>query len=178
MRSLLSRFDKRLTHFVEAWPPWVRPYMLVASVVGLPIVTVSVGVVITLMGIFYSNKSLFYAGTLVMVALGVGSVLKLALRRKRPLTDYVLAMRIKSFSFPSGHSLGAVVSFGFFAYLIWISLPFAAGLSMALFTTLLCFIIGVSRVYLGAHYPSDVIAGWMLGLLALAVIIGSVQPTL
>ena len=178
MYSLLHKFDTRFTHFIQAWPAWVRPCMLVSSIIGLPVVTLSVGVVIAFFGVLFSNTSLFYAGTFALAALGVGSVLKLALRRKRPLTDYVLAMRIKSFSFPSGHSLGSVVSFGLFAFLIVPSLPAALGLGVSVIIALLCFSIGISRVYLGAHYPSDVVAGWMLGLLALIVIIGSLQPRL
>nr|MBA3659285.1 phosphatase PAP2 family protein [Gemmatimonadales bacterium] len=96
--------------------------------------------------------------------------LKLLYARARPAPwfDYPLPA---SYSFPSGHALFAACFFGGLAVLLshrlvhrwarivtWLAALFFIG------------IIGVSRVYLGVHYPSDIVGGWTIGLLWVAAV--------
>lgn len=68
------------------------------------------------------------------------------------------------FSFPSGHSLGSLVFYGFVAYLITRSSQKRAVKYLSLTVlSLLIILIGTSRIYLGAHFPSDVLAGFIAG---------------
>ena len=70
----------------------------------------------------------------------------------------------QGYSFPSGHSSGAVTVYGSIAYheknkkWLWI----VAGV--------LSFLVGFSRVYVGAHFPTDVLCGWVLGALIIVII--------
>jgi membrane-associated phospholipid phosphatase len=89
---------------------------------------------------------------------------------------YVAHMRIHSYSFPSGHSFGATVFYGLLAYLAWSRLPHPWNLLVVLLLVLLIILVGLSRVYLGAHFPSDVVVGWLLGGLSLFVIIKYIRP--
>ncbi|MFD1032537.1 phosphatase PAP2 family protein [Metaplanococcus flavidus] len=68
------------------------------------------------------------------------------------------------FSFPSGHSLGSLVFYGFLAYLFVRSTQ-KRGVKYLALTVLgiLIILIGTSRIYLGAHFPSDVLAGFIAG---------------
>lgn len=69
-----------------------------------------------------------------------------------------------SFSYPSGHSMTAIAFYGFLIYLInhySLNGLLKSGITILLVT--LIFFIGLSRIYLGAHYPSDVIAGYVAG---------------
>lgn len=71
----------------------------------------------------------------------------------------------RNFSFPSGHSLGSVVCYGLFVYLVLLPLvrrprPRLAVVAAA---AILVLLVGFSRVYLRAHYPSDVVAGFAVG---------------
>jgi membrane-associated phospholipid phosphatase len=68
------------------------------------------------------------------------------------------------FSFPSGHSMGSVIFYGFIIYLIVrSSLSAAAKWSLSTLGVILFLLIGISRIYLGAHFPTDVLAGQMAG---------------
>lgn len=176
MRSLLHHFDTRLTHGIQHLPSWVEPIMTTASFVGKPIFTTGICMLIGGLGLFWHNVKLFYAGCVGVVTIAIGVLLKLLLARERPFTDYVLNMRLDTPSFPSGHAVGSTIAYGLAAYLLFYLLPAPWNYVAAGFLVLLIIIIGVSRVYLGAHYPSDVLAGWLLGLAGLAVVILLIKP--
>jgi undecaprenyl-diphosphatase len=68
------------------------------------------------------------------------------------------------FSFPSGHTAGSLVSFGLLAWLVCMTTRHRTVRATAWLTAaLLTVAVGLFRVYLGVHYPSDVIGGWILG---------------
>lgn len=173
---MLNKFDVDMTKRIQAWPGFVRPLMQLASFLGQPPFTIGIGFLAVGLGWGGANYPLLYAGGMVLFTLLVGSAVKIVMRRTRPVTEYVSRMWFKSYSFPSGHSVGAVVAYGLIAYLAW---QFASPLTYAIagVAVVLMALIGISRVYLGAHYPTDVIAGWLLGAAGLMVIT-IVQPSL
>ena len=81
------------------------------------------------------------------------------------------------FSFPSGHSSGAVVAYGMPAYVLARFVPARLHLPMALATVALAFSIGVSRIFLRVHFASDVVAGFATGTAWLLVCITSMELT-
>lgn len=103
---------------------------------------------------------------LVIVLLPLASLLKIFIRRKRPATLYVNNMKVKSYSFPSSHAYSSALACGYFAILCAMN----GAILVAPFILAVAVVVGVSRVVVGAHYPSDVIAGWALGLVVLACI--------
>lgn len=103
----------------------------------------------------------------VILLLPLATVVKLFFRRARPATLYVSNMRIKSYSFPSSHAYSAALAGGYLATLVWPVSVLAGAMMLAI-----ALLIGVSRVRIGAHYPTDVVAGWMLGLTVLLLIVG------
>jgi membrane-associated phospholipid phosphatase len=114
---------------------------------------------------------------LLVVAIGgaalIDTALKLHFRRIRPTVPWALVTE-HSFSFPSGHSVGAVVLYGAITYLIWRHLhDFAQRAAVIAFALLLIAGIGLSRVYLGVHYPTDVAAGYLVGFLWLLSLIAA-----
>ena len=88
------------------------------------------------------------------------TLLKLLFRRARPEVFFGLTAP-RTYSFPSGHSMLSACFFGVLAALVTIRMAsYARKLAVWAAATLATLLIGLSRVYLGVHYPSDVLAGY------------------
>jgi undecaprenyl-diphosphatase len=101
------------------------------------------------------------AAFVILILLPSATIVKHAFRRQRPPTIYAGGMKIKSYSFPSSHAYCSALGGVFLGIMAVRSEDIV--LAIALFV--LPIIVGISRIYVGAHYPSDVIAGWMSGIL-------------
>ena len=97
-----------------------------------------------------------------VVAIVVNPILKQIFARARP-TLFEVLKRPDTYSFPSGHSMSAMVIYGGLAAVIIALRPASRPLVVICAGILICG-IGFSRVYLGAHWPMDVLAGWASGV--------------
>ena len=106
---------------------------------------------------------------LVTVLQDVGALLKMLVERARPSVESVEVWRtISSYSFPSGHTLGATLIFGFlFLAAGHLALPNQARRCLQGFSLAVIVLMGLSRVQVGAHWPTDVLAAYLLGALLL-----------
>jgi membrane-associated phospholipid phosphatase len=103
----------------------------------------------------------------------LGAVVKLVVHRVRPTADLVnVFSKLNDYSFPSGHVLLFTAFLGFFWFMIYTLSPKGWGRTLGLFFFgALVALVGVSRVYLGQHWPSDVVGAYLLGSLWLALTI-------
>lgn len=103
----------------------------------------------------------------------VNRALKLAVNRPRPSADLVHVLSEgRDGSSPSGHAFFAIVILGLLAYLIFTNLKNQTlGTVVLVVLIALVLLIGTSRVYLGVHWPSDVLGGYLTGGVFLAVLI-------
>lgn len=106
---------------------------------------------------------LWYGLTVLIGAALLNSGIKNIYQRVRPEEiDHLIEQ--SGYSFPSGHSMGSIIVFGGIIFLAFRYFKSEAiKWSLGIFFGLLILIIGLSRIYLGVHYPSDVIAGFSLG---------------
>lgn len=85
--------------------------------------------------------------------------LKEMFQRVRPELNRLI--EIGGYSFPSGHAMNAMAFYGILAYILWWYVPGRWGRTLLIITSsVFILMIGISRIYLGVHYPSDIIAGY------------------
>lgn len=106
----------------------------------------------------------------------VDATLKLLIQRPRPPNASDFLQRA-SFSYPSGHAMMSCIAFGMVAYLFLAQRPrsMAVRAIVVLVMGSVVLLVGLSRLYLGVHYVSDVIAGYIAGAAWLAVCISGLE---
>jgi membrane-associated phospholipid phosphatase len=176
-QPFLEHVDQQLMQTIHAHnTPALTRLAFTLSFIGSPLALVP-GIALSAL-VLWAVK-LRRDALLLVIAIGgaalLDTVLKLHFRRIRPTVPWALVTE-HSFSFPSGHSVGAVVLYGTITYLIWNHLHDLAQRAAVIASALLLIAgIGASRVYIGVHYPTDVAAGYLVGLLWLLTLIGANQ---
>ena len=127
--------------------------------------------VIILFYLFNKDKSFNRYFTINLVAIFTSNfIVKNIISRDRPI-DINLIIE-NGFSFPSGHSMVSFAFYGFIIYYVYCSHLSKLGKTIIIsILTLLVLMIGLSRIYLGVHYASDVIGGFVLALVYLIIFI-------
>lgn len=171
MRKALINADWRITAWVQGWPSWLYPLMWCMTLLASPVVIVGLALVVAAVYAYQNEPSVAWALLASVAAIGANAALKLVIKRARPATEYAQSMLIHTYSFPSGHTFAAVVVYGLFANLAYTGLQDPWAIFAAVGLSLLIPLVGLSRIYLGAHYALDVLGGWMFGAVALVCII-------
>ncbi|RAV06549.1 phosphatase PAP2 family protein [Paenibacillus sp. YN15] len=167
--------DEKLAARVQSWEsPGLTLCMTLLSWIGtgLPLVLLTA----VIMGLLY-HKLGFRREIWLIALTAVGSaLLNVALKHlfRRPRPEVYRLAEAAGFSFPSGHSMAAFSLYGLLAFLLWPRLQgsFSRTVLLAAAASLIL-AIGLSRIYLGVHYPSDVLGGyaasacWIAAVLAL-----------
>jgi undecaprenyl-diphosphatase len=168
----LTRFDVALATWLRARATpagdagW-RAVSELGSPVAIGLVTLSVGVWLGTRR-RWSELGTWLAG--VAGGSALNEALKLLIQRPRP--PFPAHLSVMGFSFPSGHAMVSLVSYGLLAYLIVLHTERPSGrIAAVAAATCLVAAIGFSRLYLGVHYFSDVVGGYAAGVMWLAVCI-------
>ncbi len=107
----------------------------------------------------------------------LNQLLKRILQRPRP-TEFRIVEET-GYSFPSGHSMVSMAFYGYLIYLIYryIKNKYVKRTLITILSILIC-LIGISRIYLGVHYTSDVLGGFLISISYLVVYISSIKKLL
>ena len=164
-------FDTTVLLGVHRWSnPILDQVMLSLTRLGDPEFVVVI--IVLSLGLLLWRRQRTEAKMLAIACLGaliLNQGLKLFFAKPRPQLWTPLIVET-SFSFPSGHALGSLVLYGFLAYLLAINYPRQSHWVYG-FAVFLVMAIGVSRLYLGVHWVTDVAAGYAVGFLWLMVCI-------
>lgn len=169
----LTGLDLRILSFIHAHNgPLLTQLAFTLTFIGSPLALVPI--ILAATALLWARR-LRRDATLLILGIGGSGVLDLALKlhfkRVRPDVPWALVSE-HSFSFPSGHSVGAVVLYGMLTYLLWSHLRALWEQTLVILSALLLVAgIGLSRVYLGVHFPTDIAAGYAVGLIWLAPLI-------
>jgi membrane-associated phospholipid phosphatase len=160
IQSINSTFFASLMSLIS-WPGFSPQSMIITTVIILLIYG---------FGLHWEAVMALFAA---VFSTGVNILVKDLVQRARPTTGVVnVIATLQSYSFPSGHVMFYLGFFGFLAFLSFSLLKpsLKRSLILALFGGLVL-LVGISRVYLGQHWASDVLGAYLLGSLTLVVII-------
>ena len=162
--------DAPLSQAIHSWQfPLLHPVLWTVSEIGRFHIAapVTAGVVIALAAIGWRRQALTLGGA-ALTGQGLSHLLKALIARPRPelAADQFAALGAESYAFPSGHALSSAIFYGFFAYLLWrrVHRPWPRRLGVGVMLVMIA-LVGLSRVYLGVHWPSDVAGGYAIGIL-------------
>jgi len=166
----LVAFDETIRHWlIERRSPGLTAVLTACTTIGSSpvLVTVALGLAVWLGVGHRRREALLVAGT-TLGALILSPVLKDIIERVRPGDEHLVL--VNSWAYPSGHSLTSTAVIGVLTTLAASRAPSrAARAAVAAAGVCLVVAVGVSRVYLGVHWPTDVLAGWLIGALWLAI---------
>jgi undecaprenyl-diphosphatase len=160
--EMIVDFDLTIIRGVQSLEsPFLTTVMEFFTIIG----STQAVIVLCLLIILFLYKVLHHRKELILfIAVVAGSpllnlLLKEIFQRVRP--DLHRLIEIGGYSFPSGHAMNAFTVYGILTFLLWRHIFNRAGRSiLLLFSAFAVFMIGTSRIYLGVHYPSDVIGGY------------------
>jgi membrane-associated phospholipid phosphatase len=156
--------QERMTHESTSWAEQIG---------NLASTRVALAVTVVAVAIFLLRRHWRAAIALALVfpvTQGAVQLIKLVVERPRPAANSALAEAHQGFSFPSAHSATSVAVYATIAFiLIRAARHGHSRVAIATFAAALVLAVGLSRVLLGAHYPTDVLAGWTFGALVASV---------
>jgi undecaprenyl-diphosphatase len=160
--EMIVDFDHTIIGAVQSLEsPLLTTIMKFFTVVG----STQAVIILCLVIIFFLYKVLHHRRELILfIAVVAGSpllnlLLKEIFQRARP--DLHRLIEIGGYSFPSGHAMNAFTVYGILTFLLWRHIFNRSGRTiLILFSAFVVFMIGISRIYLGVHYPSDIIGGY------------------
>lgn len=163
----LAVYDANVTNYIISYrSPALTNYFVfvthIGDIYGYLVVLIS-GLLISLL-VFKRWK--YVSQITIVLALSAVSnlILKRFIDRARPGIEHLVS--VETLSYPSGHAMSAMAFYGFVIYLFYrFKMNLFLKMSVMLLLFLLILSIGVSRIYLGVHFPSDIAGGYIAGFI-------------
>lgn len=165
----IFKLDLLITTLIQSiHSPLFQNLMWSVSAIGnQPFMVILVGLIGTLLFIFKLRTEAVIGTLAAALSALSGSLLKIIVDRPRPASDLVhVSTWLSDKSYPSNHVLVFTVFFGFLLYLLFKkTIHTAQDYLISIILILLIASIGISRIYLGVHWASDVFGGYLLGII-------------
>lgn len=174
----LLNVDERAQSYVQSIAsPALTFWMVLVTKAGNPGTLMILSIIVSILLLLQKSHRRLYTFSAIMIGGGLLNwVLKDLFQRNRP-TEVAHLVMATGFSFPSGHSMGSMLFYGGLAYVFFFSVKWRR--LVRVLCVLLCLsmpiLIAFSRVYLGVHYMSDVIAGLTAGLCWIAICVSGTE---
>lgn len=142
-------------------------YFIFITKFGNPL---SVLIVVLVFILLFRNRDSLLLSISAFNSVFLNMLIKQIIRRERP--NGLRLIKQGGYSFPSGHAMISVCVYGFLLYLVWTKVKnkyLKYGISV--FLLLLILSIGISRIYVGVHYATDVLAGYILATIEVILLI-------
>ena len=166
----MNNFDLSIYNFIYGLnSPGLTMFMRVISSLGSAIVIITALLCIFLL--FKDKKIFLQFFTLTIVTKVINHIIKIIVKRERP--NVLTSISVESgYSFPSAHTMISTVFYGFIIYLIMKNVKNKKIKNISIISLfIIIFLIGISRIYLGVHYATDVIFGFLFGFIILFIFI-------
>ncbi len=159
----IEQFDTTVIHVVQGLETPLLTTILKGFTwigKGTSVAFIAVIVFLVLFFIYHNRREALLFGITIGGTGLLNLLLKLYFQRERP--DIYRIMDANGFSFPSGHAMAAFSLYTIGAYLLWPHMKtMTSRLILVLLATFMILVIAVSRIYLGVHYPSDILGGFV-----------------
>lgn len=161
--AIVDAFDTQIIQAIQTIKhPFLTIVMRFFSFLGDTIQVMIISVILFFIQykVFHHRKELILFSIVLLGSTALNIGLKAYYHRERP-TLYTMVTE-ESFSFPSGHSMAALSLYGIITFLLWRHIPRQSGRIVLLsISSFILLMIGISRVYLGAHFPSDALGAYL-----------------
>ncbi|MGK7391270.1 MAG: phosphatase PAP2 family protein [Candidatus Cyclobacteriaceae bacterium M2_1C_046] len=173
-RENLEEFDERVTSYIYQYRgETMTEFVTVITDLGDEVTYAIIIIAVVMWFLIYKKNARWLLQSVIILAstAALNVFIKHMISRERPEVGMRL-IEASSYSYPSGHSMVALAFYGFLIYLAYVKVNHRWIKILAfILLPLLIIAIGASRVYLGVHYPSDVVAGFAAGLFWLVFVI-------
>lgn len=162
----LTLFDDKIYQFIISFQnDTLTNIMKVITSLANPLTIVSL-CLISLLSLIWKYKASIYLIIVTIITTLFNFLTKNIVLRTRP--DHLRLIEETGYSFPSGHAMGSIAFYGFIIFLLSKSkINKNLKIFLSVIIGLTIFLIGISRIYIGVHYPSDIIGGFLLGYIIL-----------
>ncbi|WP_042356027.1 phosphatase PAP2 family protein [Bacillus rubiinfantis] len=169
----LMAFDRIVISVVQGWEAsGLTRLMKLFTFIGSTgfVIFLSLCVVIFLAKVLHHRSEVLLFVIAIIGSALLNQLLKHLFQRTRP--DFHRLIEISGYSFPSGHAMNAFTVYAMLAFILWRHISGRMGRSLLIiFSIMMIIAIGVSRIYLGVHYPSDIVGGYLASAIWLSLAI-------
>jgi len=168
--NLIEKFDTAIYNLITfKMTNFLTTFYKFFTFLGSTIFIVSLTVVLFFLFLILKKKNTsFIIAIVIIISTLVNNVIKLVIRRERPIV--LRLVEEKSFSFPSGHTMAAVTMYGILLYLVLKSnMNKHLKRIFSIILALIPILVSLSRVYLGAHFASDVFGAFLMSIILLLI---------